>query len=415
MNKKIKDIVIIGGGMITNDQILPSIYHLQRLGWIENIHVCALNSTPLKDLYESKEFKECFPGQNFIPHPSLEKDPEELFPNLYKEVIGNLEKYNVVVIALPDQLHYPALKVALEADQHILCVKPLVLSYDQSEEIEKIAYEKGLFVGVEYHKRFDRRSLLAKRHYEKGDYGEFIIGEGKLIEPYLYRRSNFQNWFTTQNSDPFTYVGCHYFDLVQFITGLKPVEVSVKGIKGKFPNGNEGFMWSVGTIVYENGALLSITNGLGYPDLGAGSNQQGMELFFEGNNLTGYLRHNDQMRGIEYGFVEPTGPGGSYFNYINPDYFKLVPWEGEGYKPIGYGYDSIKAIINAILSIISDEYASDLKVRQDLIKKIDKKGIIATPSNSKINELVTEAARLSILNNGIQVKIIYSPNPHVKI
>ena len=54
-----------------------------------------------------------------------------------------------------------------------------------------------------------------------------------MIEPYYYRHSNFQNWFTRENSDPFTYVGCHYVDLIYFITGLKPVEVSVLLVEGE--------------------------------------------------------------------------------------------------------------------------------------------------------------------------------------
>jgi hypothetical protein len=31
-----------------------------------------------------------------------------------------------------------------------------------------------------------------------------------MIEPYFYRSSNFQNWFTCENFDPFVYVGCHH-------------------------------------------------------------------------------------------------------------------------------------------------------------------------------------------------------------
>ena len=102
-------------------------------------------------------------------------------------------------------------------------------------EIEKLALEKGRFVGVEYHKRFDRRSLVARRSYALGQFGEFVMGEAKLIEPYYYRHSNFQNWFTCDRTDPFTYIGCHYVDLVYFITGLKPVEVSLKGREREVP------------------------------------------------------------------------------------------------------------------------------------------------------------------------------------
>ena len=46
-------VLIVGGGMITHDQILPSLYHLQRLGQVGSIRICALNSPPLRALAES--------------------------------------------------------------------------------------------------------------------------------------------------------------------------------------------------------------------------------------------------------------------------------------------------------------------------------------------------------------------------
>ena len=51
-----------------------------------------------------------------------------------------------------------------------------------------------------------------------------------------------------------------------------------------------------------------------------------------------------------------------------------------------------------------------LSQRQKLIKQFDSEGIMATPANSSYNELVTEAARLSILNNGRMVDITYGEN-----
>jgi len=293
------DVTIVGGGMITHDLILPSVYQLQRTGTVDTINVCSLDSAPLKVLKNSTEILDAFPGQDFVANPTETKSENEKFPNLYKEVLAAMKPRQMVVVAMPDQLHYEVIMEALKNNQHVLCVKPLVLKYEQTVEIEKIALEKGLFIGIEYHKRFDRRALVAKRSYEAKQFGEFVMGEAKMIEPYFYRSSNFQNWFTCDKTDPFVYVGCHYVDLVYFITGLKPVEISVSGIKGKFPNGNEGYMWANGRVRFENNALLSIIDGLGYPDQGAGSNEQNLEMFFEGDNKSGMLKHNDQFRGVE--------------------------------------------------------------------------------------------------------------------
>ena len=404
--------------MITNDLLLPSIYHLQRLGMVGSVSICALNNRPLKALKESPQLEEAFPGQGFTPYPALDGSGDEDAPNLYKEVIARMPRHNAVVVAMPDQLHYPVVMEALTHNQHVLCVKPLVLKYAQAVEIEELAREKGLFVGVEYHKRFDRRALIARRHYEQGHFGEFVMGEAKLLEPYLYRYSNFQNWFTCENTDPFVYIGCHYVDLTYFITDLKPAGVSVHGVKGTFPNGNVGYMWSQARVVFENEAVLSVINGLGYPDEGAGPNEQGLVIYCEGDGKTGLFQHNDQFRGVSHSYMRGIGTGGTVFNYINPDFFQLGPWEGSGYKPMGYGFDSVAANLGAIGRIRAatrglDENAA-LARRREIIAEIDAKRLIATPANSSVNELVTEAARMSILNGGDFVKIVYDGSAHIE-
>ncbi|MGA2635876.1 MAG: Gfo/Idh/MocA family oxidoreductase [Terracidiphilus sp.] len=410
MNNQPLDTLIIGGGMITNDLILPSIYHLQRLGVVGEITVCALNSGPLQALTDSEELRAAFPGQTFTALPALTTPPEKTFPDLYKDALAKQKPRQAVIVAVPDWFHYPIVMEALQHDQHVLSVKPLVLEYRQDVEIERLALGKGLFVGVEYHKRFDRRSLLAKRLYTEGKFGEFMMGDAKLYEPYYYRHSNFQNWFTCDKTDPFTYVGCHYVDLVYFITGLKPVSVSLDGVRGKFPNGNEAFLWSSGRVRFENGALLTVTNGLGYPDDAAGSNDQGLIMYCEGPDRTGMIHHDDHERGVRYAFLEPSGA--SRYRYVSPDFYRLVPWEGAGAKPVGYGYESVAASLETMQRM--ETTCDSLAAQQKFIREIDAAGIVATPANSFINELVVEAARQSILADGALVKIEYGNNPRVE-
>ncbi len=411
--------VIVGGGMITADLILPSLYHLQRTGVISDITISALSSRPLSVLASNPDISRSFPGQSFVPSPPLDQPEDRADPNLYRQVISRLPPHQLVVVAVPDQLHYEVVMAALESNQHVLCVKPLVLKVSQAMEIEKAARERGLFVGVEYHKRFDRRSLVARSAYRRGQFGEFVFGEAKLIEPWYYRQSNFQNWFSCDQSDPFTYIGCHYVDLVSFITGLRPTEVRLQGVARRFPNGKEGFLWSLGTVRWENGALLAVSNGLGYPDQAAGSNDQGLILFCEGEGRSGMIRHDDHNRGVSYAYLDGIGPGGSAFNYVSPDFFRLVPWEGQGDRPVGYGYDSIASIVHTIVDMEreADGLPSELalEARRSRARQADERGLLATPSNSWTNELVVEAARLSILHDGAPARIYYAPQPRVEL
>ncbi len=414
---KTLDVTIIGAGMIVRDLILPTVYHLQRTGIVGDITVCGTRPPSLASLKNDGDIKEAFPGQDFTASPNPDAT-ETASPDAYREILRRRDPFQAVIVALPDELHFPAAMDAIQAQQHVLCVKPLTHSYRQAEEIGNAARDRGLLVGVEYHKRFDRRSLIARRRYRKGELGEFVMGEAKMIEPYFYRFSNFQNWFTREATDPFVYVGCHYVDLVTFITGLRPTEVSVAGVEGVFPNGKKGYMWASGRVRFENGALLSVTDGLGYPDKGAGGNEQCLSMFFEGEGASGALKHNDQFRGVEYGVLTPQGPGRKQFQYVNPDFFQYVPWEGPGYQPIGYGPDSVSAILTAMSRIegrvAAAEGDDEMRLRQRLCQEIDQRGLIATPANSWMNELVHEAARASILSGGDTVFIEYEPRPHIR-
>ena len=399
--------------MITQVQILPSFYQLQRLGVVGDIHICALDSAPLKTLAEDQALKNAFPGQSFISHPSLDTDPAKKFPDLFRDVIAKMPKHNIVVVAMPDQLHYMVIQEAIKHDQHICSVKPLVLKYAQAVEIEDQAHEKGLVIGVEYHKRLDDRALFARRQYRQGLFGEFKMGHAELNEPYYYRHSNFMNWCTCENSDMFTYVGCHYVDQVHFITGLMPTSLSVYGIVDSYPNGNKGYLWTSARVIWQNSACLNVINVMGYPDQGPGSNFQGLRMYCAGNDKAGMLVHNDQYRGIEYCYVEKMpAPDDKYYAELSPDYMKFIDLGGSGLTPVGYGFRSIDYIVRNIAKAIA---APDLAARRQLIKQFDDEGIMATPKNSSYNELVMEAGRLSILNAGKEVEITYGPNASVKL
>ena len=178
--------------------------------------------------------RRCGPAEGFsrpvLPaHPSLETDPSQKHPDLFREVIARMGKGNVVVVAMPDQLHYMVLEEAIRREQHICCVKPLVLRHDQALEIERRAYEKGLVVGVEYHKRLDDRALLARRQYREGLFGEFKLGHAEMNEPYSYRHSNFMNWCICENSDMFTLCrlplrgpgAFHHRPVADFVVGVR--------------------------------------------------------------------------------------------------------------------------------------------------------------------------------------------------
>jgi D-galacturonate reductase len=397
------EVAVIGGGMIVHDQILPSLYQLQRLGRIGEISVCASRRRTVEALAKAEGIARAFPGHSFRGYPES-GDSDAAQPERYLQVIERMTPRQIVVAAVPDQLHYAVIMAALRRNQHVCAVKPLVLQHKQATEIEREAFARGLVVGVEYHKRFDDRSLVARRKYREGWFGEFRLGTSRLFEKWYYRRSNFQNWMTAENSDAFTYIGCHYVDLVHFITGLMPAAVSVYGIRDKFPNGNDGFLWTDARVIWSNGACLNVQNGLGFPDAAPGTNTQGMMLYCSGADAGALIEHHDQFRGLKYSYVrQPPGDGATIYAEPSPDYFQYLDLGGPGLQPVGYGYRSIEHIVENCIRVESE--AGVLGARQKLLREIDAAGIMATPANSSYNELVVEAGRESILNGGREVRI----------
>ena len=63
----------------------------------------------------------------------------------YHDMINN-GKLDAVIVAAPDDLHYPMVMAALDAGLHVLCEKPMALNVRQAREM----YEKAQAVGVKH-------------------------------------------------------------------------------------------------------------------------------------------------------------------------------------------------------------------------------------------------------------------------
>ena len=397
-------VLVIGAGMIVRDQILPTLLQMRREAAIGEVTVCSQRNRSIEALRDDPALKQAFPDCSFEPRFIPDAHPDAPHPRAYLAALRSLPERSVVVVAVPDQVHHRIVIDALRHDQHVCCVKPLVMNLEESREIETMARERGLFVGVEYHKRFDPRSTMARDRYRQGLFGEFRLGTARLMEKWFYRESNFQNWFGAEQTDSFVYIGCHYVDLVHFITGLLPTAVSVYGIGDSLPNGVEGYLWTDARILWENGACLNVQNSLSFPDEAPGPNTQGMTLYCTGSGRGAVIEHSDQYRGIKYTYgTRFASPGGTYHAEPSPDYFLFQDQGGPGLVPTGYGVRSVRSIIEEALRIERD--APTREGRQRLLAETDSRGLLATPANSRFNVAVCEAARESIRSDGKLMRV----------
>ena len=117
---------------------------------------------------------------------------------------------------------------------------------------------------------------------------------------------------------------------------------------------------------------------------------------------------SDQYRGLAYSMVKkPDSAGATFYAEPSPDYFQYNDLGGPGMQVVGYGYRSVEFILRQCIEI---EQVADKQAR---LKELDAAGVLATPANSRYNELVMEAGRLSILNGGREVAIEYGDKPRV--
>ena len=147
---------------------------------------------------------------------------------------------------------------------------------------------------------------------------------------------------------------------------------------------------------------------------GVGTNTQGLTMYCAGAEDGGWLMHSDQYRGLQYCFTQrPAGAGSTIYAEPSPDYFQYVDLGGPGLVPVGYGYRSVEFIVRSAITLESE--TGNVEERRRKLAEFDSAAVMATPANSRFNELVIEAGRLSIQNGGREARIIYEPEPCVRL
>ncbi len=111
--------LIVVGGMITREVVLPTLFQLQRAGEIGEISICSRRGRTLAGL------REMYPNQPFRSYPDESTDPEASFPDGYQQAIDDLPAGGMVLVATPDHLHTPVVLYALQHGKHCVVQKPL--------------------------------------------------------------------------------------------------------------------------------------------------------------------------------------------------------------------------------------------------------------------------------------------------
>ena len=258
---------------------------------------------------------------------------------------GGRARPDVLVVATPDDLHAEPTLAAVRAGADVLVEKPLCLKLAQADEILAAAAAAGRVVAADMHKRYDpmNRKLFLDVVPRMG---EINYVEAVLEEPLQVATEVFQ-W--AARSNPFSYVGCHWTDVVQHYLGVRPLSVHATGQKRLLANWRDPATGEPRPIDTFDSMQVKVTYGGGMealfvnawinpPDFEGNVNQE-IKVF--GTRGSAFMDQQD--RGLRYCL---TGEGS---RTANPLFIQPVSRYGGADEVRGYGKDSVIAGLAAIL------------------------------------------------------------------
>ncbi|MGB9598054.1 MAG: Gfo/Idh/MocA family protein, partial [Candidatus Poribacteria bacterium] len=300
-------VLVVGGGMISEEVILPTVFQEQKRGRVGNVSIASRRAktiSHLKDVFKKYEFRG-------YPDPQKESDPERDHSDIYKQAIADLEDHGVVIVATPDHLHTPVILSAISAGHHVIVQKPLCLKVSEAHQILELSMDKGIYVLTDYHKRHDRAIRAVKFKYSQGDLGEMLHGHAWIEEKREMSLEVFARW--CEKSSPFEYIGVHYADAYYYITGLKPKKLTAFGQKKFLPkHGKDAFDAVQATIEWEDGSVLFIQTSWVCSEYNSALTNQGLQL--SGTEGEYWADHKD--RNLHF-VTQKKG-----YEDFNPNFFK---------------------------------------------------------------------------------------------
>jgi len=136
-------------------------------------------------------------------------------------------KPEAITIVTPDHTHRPVALEAAAAGMHILTEKPMDVTEEGCKEIIAACEKAGVFLQVDFHKRYDPDHQAAHEAVKAGKVGVPLYGQAHMEDRIEVPIEWFPQW--APNSSPAWFLGVHFFDVIRWIVGSEPVQVFATG------------------------------------------------------------------------------------------------------------------------------------------------------------------------------------------
>ncbi len=176
------------------------------------------------------------------------------------------ERIDFVSIATPNDTHFEIARAFVEAGFHVVCDKPLTVDLEQAQTLASLVKQTRIVFAVMHNYTGYPLVRLARDMVLQGELGRIHAVRAGYLQGSLYRqRTPEQQRRFAWKTDParagvsgcFGDIGIHAYNLVRFITGLEPEQVSCH-LRIFHP---EGRLDDYGNAVvqFQNGAMGTIT------------------------------------------------------------------------------------------------------------------------------------------------------------
>ena len=212
---------------------------------------------------------------------------------------------DAIIVVVPPDVHYEVIKVALDADLHVLTEKPLAATYQEALAIGRLVAQKPQLVFmVDQTRRWRSHIQTVKRFIDAGHLGQ--IGQVIITHLQAVRMGGYRAEFPNVVIDD---MAIHHFDMIRLLTGADPLEVYARSY-------NPSWSWFEHNAT--SCACISMTKGVEVLYFGTWA-ARGKLTAWEGNIL---------LIG-DKGTLEITGEEDILFYLVEPGEEERMLWEGK--------------------------------------------------------------------------------------
>ncbi|TWT55978.1 Gfo/Idh/MocA family protein [Allorhodopirellula solitaria] len=262
---------------------------------------------------------------------------------------------DVVVVALPNDLHEQAVTAAAGAGKAVLCTKPLGRNAAEGLRMLRAVEDAGVFHGYLEDLVYPPKTLKGLQSVQAGDLGRVLWVRSRETHPGPH-----SDWFFDRaraGGGAIIDMGCHCIEIARSFIGkeVRPVEVVCWGDTQVHPIESEDH--AVGMVRYENGAIgqfevsWAFRGGMDLRDEVAGTEgtlwlnhwlRTGMEMY-SAKESTQYVAEKSES---SRGWMFPVGDEVAALGYTNMFADMLDAFE-QGHEPAETFYDGY--VVNAIM------------------------------------------------------------------